>query len=62
MNMIVCTCDHCGKVVENWTTLNIGIRDAAWHREICNDCFKEVRNLCENFVDEITVTNLDENK
>ena len=57
--MIVCTCDHCGKVVENWYTLNINLRDGNWRREICYDCYKEVTDATKNFIDSITVTNHD---
>ena len=38
--MIVCTCDHCGRVVDTWNTLNITLRGNNWQREICNDCYK----------------------
>ena len=60
--MIVCTCDHCGKVVENWNTLNITLRGNNWQREICNDCYKEVNTKTNEFVDSITVTNHDDNE
>ena len=44
--LIVCTCDHCGKVVESWTTFRIelpGISSLSEHREICLDCQKIVK-------------------
>ena len=62
MNMIVCTCDHCGKVVENCNTLNINFRGNNWQREICNDCYKEVNTKTSEFCDSITVTNNDDNE
>lgn len=57
MNMIVCTCDTCGRVVEEWNTLNINIRGEMWKREVCNDCYKEVKGKINTFIDSITVTN-----
>ena len=57
--MIVCTCDTCGRVVESWNTLNINIRGDIWSREVCNDCYKGIKNKLEKFIDEITVTNLE---
>ena len=60
--MIVCTCDHCGKVTENWFSLMISFRDGNWKRDICYDCSKEIMNLTKEFIDSITVTNNDTNK
>lgn len=60
--MIVCTCDHCGKVVENWNTLIINIRGNNQQREICDNCFKEVNAKLNEFLDSITVTKNDDNK
>ena len=54
--MIVCTCDHCGKVVESWNTLNVALRSVNMQREICNDCYKDVVTKLNNFIDSITVT------
>ena len=60
--MIVCTCDHCGKVVENWNTLNINMRGNNIQREICDNCYKDVNTKLNVFIDSITVTNNDNNK
>ena len=54
--MIVCTCDTCGRVVENWNTLNINLRGDIWQREICNDCYKSTKEKLNKFIDDITVT------
>lgn len=57
--MIVCTCDHCGKVTEKWTTLRIdfvGSQVVQEHREICLDCQAEIREKVLNLLDEITIT------
>ena len=59
--MIVCTCDTCGRVVENWTTLRLELPGTAMlseHREICYDCQKSVKQKAEAFLDSITVTNI----
>lgn len=60
MNMIVCTCDTCGRIVENWNTLNINIRGDMWKREVCNDCYKGIKNKIDTFIDSITVTKPEE--
>lgn len=60
MNMIVCTCDTCGKVVEEWNTLNINLKGNSWRREVCNVCYKTVKDKIDDFVDSITVTNSNE--
>lgn len=60
--MIVCTCDACGRVVENWTTLRVempGQTTLSEHREICYDCQKSVKQKAEAFLDSITVTNIE---
>ena len=54
--MIVCTCDTCGRVVEDWNTLNINLRGDMWKCEVCNDCYKGVKNKINKFIDDITVT------
>ena len=59
--MIVCTCDTCGRVVENWNTLNVTIRMDGWKREVCNDCYKGIKDKLNSFIDEITVTPINEN-
>ena len=51
--MIVCTCDHCGKVVENWNTLITNIRGNNQQREICDNCFKEVNAKLNEFLENI---------
>ena len=59
--MIVCTCDACGRVVDNWSTLRVELNgmnsNLNEHREICPDCQKEVKNKAIAFLDSITVTN-----
>ena len=60
--MIVCTCDHCGKVVENWNTLNINLRGINIQREICDNCYKDVNTKLNAFIDSITVTKNDSNE
>jgi len=58
--MIVCTCDTCGRVVENWQTLRIDMGgQLSEHREVCLDCQKGVKQQCLAFLDSITVTNIE---
>lgn len=57
--MIVCTCDTCGRVIDEWNSLNINLRGDMWKREVCNDCYKTVKGKLDNFIDSITVTNTD---
>lgn len=62
--MIVCTCDTCGRVVDNWTTLRIdmgGQNSLSEHREVCYDCQKNVKQQTLTFLDSITVTNINNN-
>lgn len=55
--MIVCTCDTCGKVVENWSGLNINLAELNEHRDVCGECKKRIQKQIETFLDEITVIN-----
>ena len=56
--MIVCTCDTCGRVVENWTTLRVDMGGQLnEHREVCIDCQKSIKQKVLTFLDSITVTN-----
>ena len=57
--MIVCTCDTCGRVVEDWYTLNVNLKGESWKLEVCIDCHKSVRNKIDSFIDSITVTDAD---
>lgn len=54
--MIVCTCDTCGRVVENWVDLNINMINLSETRQVCNDCQKGIKNKINEFLDSITVT------
>lgn len=54
-DMIVCTCDTCGRVVDNWMTLSTSLRGDLWKREICIDCYKTIKEKINIFYDEITV-------
>ena len=54
--MIVCTCDTCGKVVEQWSTLNVTLNELNEHRDVCNDCKRTIQKKFQNLLDEITVT------
>ena len=58
--MIQCTCDACGRIVPQWSTLNLNMRSEGWNREICNDCYKTVLAKAQAFIDDITVTQRDD--
>ena len=54
--MIVCTCDTCGRVVDQWSTLNVNLSELNEHRDVCTECKRGIQKKFQALLDEITVT------
>ena len=52
MNMIVCTCDSCGKVTERWFTLNLNFDSMFGQKEICPDCLQSAKEKAQTFLNQ----------
>lgn len=52
MNMIVCTCDSCGKVTERWFTLNLNFDSLYGQKEICPDCLQSAKEKAQTFLNQ----------
>ena len=60
MNMIVCTCDSCGKKTENWSVLNLNFNNLYGKKEICPECVENVRTATQAFLDQFKAAQPDE--
>lgn len=57
MNMIVCTCDVCGKETKTYDQMNLNFQGNMWQKQVCPDCKIKTMNFIEDFITNFSGTN-----